>query len=264
MECQNLCLLAIDNVGLNIDIVIIANATGRQQDRTEKEGGRNMRGRYYYWRQRQAGSARGCDTNKGGTKNGSKHRVVKRAKILDPEHFKRLQDFVEGGRHPLRDRVMILLSHKGGLRAQEIAGLDWRAVCDADGELRTDYFEIGAHIMKNGRGRTVPMHTDLYFALEELREARPKDKAIIYGARKPRMSPNNVTVYLFEMYKKLGFEGCSSHSGRRTFITALARKANLHGCSLKDVQLVAGHKHLDTTECYLEPSSNIGRLVSAI
>jgi integrase/recombinase XerD len=223
-----------------------------------------MGGRHYHWRHRPVRSGRDGGTNQGGAKNGRKHRVVKRAKVLDPEQFKRLQDFVEGGLHPLRDRVMILLSYKGGLRSQEIAGLDWRAVCNADGKLRMDYFEVGAHIQKNGNGRTIPMHPDLYFALEELREARPKDKAIIYGVRRPRMSPNSVTVYLFELYRKLNFEGCSSHSGRRTFITALARKANLHDCSLKDVQLVAGHKHLETTECYLEPSSNIGRLVSAI
>jgi integrase len=190
--------------------------------------------------------------------------AVKHAKVLDDKQFARLINHVEMGRHPLRDRVLLFLSFKGGLRSQEIAGLDWTAVCDADMEIRTDAFLVGSHIAKKGHERTVPMHPELYHALVALREARPKDRAIIYGARKPRMSPNNVTVYLFTLYAELGFDGCSSHSGRRTFITRMARKANLHDCSLKDVQMIAGHRNLNTTELYLEPSANVGRLVAAI
>jgi integrase len=190
--------------------------------------------------------------------------AVKHAKVLDDKQFARLIDHVEKGRHPLRDRVMAFLSFKAGLRSQEIAGLDWTAVCDADMEIRTDAFLVGSHIAKKGHERTVPMHSELYRALRTLREARPAGKAIIHGVHRARMSPNSVTVYLFRLYEKLGFEGCSSHSGRRTFITALARKANLHDCSLKDVQMIAGHRNLSTTELYLEPSANVGRLVAAI
>jgi integrase len=190
--------------------------------------------------------------------------VVKRAKVLNAKQLEMLLAFVENGRHPLRDRVMIMLSYKAGLRSQEIAGLDWSALCDAQGELRTEYFTVGAHIAKYGHERAISMHVDLYIALEALRDARPNGTAVIYGVRKPRMTPGGVAVYFFELYKKLGFQGCSSHSGRRTFITSLARQANLHGCSLKDVQLAAGHKRLETTECYLEPSPNIGRLVASI
>jgi integrase/recombinase XerD len=49
-------------------------------------------------------------------------------------------------------------------------------------------------------------------------------------------------------YGDLGFVGCSSHSGRRTLITNVARKISTVGGSLKDVQQLAGHANLQTTQ----------------
>jgi integrase/recombinase XerD len=55
-----------------------------------------------------------------------------------------------------------------------------------------------------------------------------------------------------EWYRKLGFLGCSSHSGRRSFITQAARKVSFVGGSLRDVQALAGHASLATTSRYIE------------
>ena len=53
-------------------------------------------------------------------------------------------------------------------------------------------------------------------------------------------------------YRDLGFSGCSSHSGRRTFVTNAARKISTVGGSLRDVQALAGHANLATTQRYIE------------
>jgi integrase len=58
--------------------------------------------------------------------------------------------------------------------------------------------------------------------------------------------------YHVAMFEELGIEGCSSHSGRRTFITTAARNVHRVGCSLRDVQLLAGHSSIETTQRYID------------
>lgn len=65
-------------------------------------------------------------------------------------------------------------------------------------------------------------------------------------------SPQMIVNLFQRWYRHLGFEGCSSHSGRRTFITNTARKISTVGGSLRDVQMLAGHTNLRTTQRYIE------------
>ena len=66
-------------------------------------------------------------------------------------------------------------------------------------------------------------------------------------------------MWFQRLYQSLGFEGCSSHSGRRTFITRAARKVSEAGGSLRDVQQLAGHRSLATTQRYVEGDTEAKR-----
>jgi integrase/recombinase XerD len=57
----------------------------------------------------------------------------------------------------------------------------------------------------------------------------------------------------------LGLTSCSSHSGRRTFITRAAKKVVEAGGSLRDVQQLAGHSSLSMTQRYIEGDSDAKR-----
>ena len=69
----------------------------------------------------------------------------------------------------------------------------------------------------------------------------------------------NVAHWFRKVYKALGLEGCSSHSGRRTFITNAARKVSSVEGSLRDVQLLAGHKSLNMKQRYVEANTQAQR-----
>jgi integrase len=66
---------------------------------------------------------------------------------------------------------------------------------------------------------------------------------------------------LRDWYQQLGFKGCSSHSGRRTFITNAARKISGVGGSMRDVQALARHSSLAMTQRYIEIDSEAQRKV---
>src|SRR6478672_9682292 len=71
-------------------------------------------------------------------------------------------------RYPERDRVMIMLSVKAGLRAGEIAKLTWPMLLDADGRIG-NRIELHDRAAKKNSGRTIPLHPDLRRALQKLR-----------------------------------------------------------------------------------------------
>jgi len=150
-----------------------------------------------------------------------------------------------------RDRAMILLSVKAGLRACEIARLDWSMVLDARGKV-ADVLAIHDAIAKKRGGRRIPMHPDLRRALQGLLRSSERSGPVIRSARGGHLRPTSVVNWFAALFSELGFEGCSSHFGRRTFITGAARNVHRSGCSLRDVQLLAGHRSIETTEHYID------------
>ena len=189
----------------------------------------------------------------------------KQAKMLKPAELKRLLDRVSHTRHPQRDRVTILLNFKAGLRAKEIAGLTWSMITDPSGEI-ADTIALPNRASKGkGGGRTIPMHRELREALTALKTVRG-DRArpilpVVYSERAVGYSANAIAVWFRTRYGEIGVEGASSHSGRRTFITAAARKITEAGGSLRDVQQLAGHASLATTQRYIEGDAAAKRKV---
>lgn len=188
----------------------------------------------------------------------------KQAKILSNEHVNHLLHFAASTRYPDRNRAIVLLSVKAGLRAGEIAKLTWAMILDPGGEIGTT-IELRDWAAKKGSGRSIPIHAELREALSALAPAPLRDLAVIQSERGERMTPISIVNWFARAYRELGLTGCSSHSGRRTFITRAARLVHKAGGSLRDVQLLAGHRSIQTTQRYIDGDSDAQRkLVSLI
>jgi integrase/recombinase XerD len=105
----------------------------------------------------------------------------------------------------------------------------------------------------------------LAFHLENVAELIPcrrQTSAVAMPASCSDRTSAQAIVNLFQRwYRDLGLIGCSSHSGRRTFITNAARKISTVGGSLRDVQHLAGHSSLQTTQRYIEGDSEARKRV---
>jgi integrase len=178
----------------------------------------------------------------------------KQAKVITPLMLRRMLRFVAHSPFPARNRVMVLLSVKAGLRASEIANLNWSMVLDARGKVG-DTIVIQDAIAKRRAGRRAPAHPELRKALQRLRRRSEPAGPVIRSARGRHMRASSIVNWFAAMFSLLGFEGCSSHSGRRTFIRMAARNVHRTGCSLRDVQLLAGHQSVVTTQRYIDGES---------
>ncbi|MGP8114644.1 MAG: tyrosine-type recombinase/integrase [Steroidobacteraceae bacterium] len=186
-----------------------------------------------------------------------------RAKTLSPPQISGLLAFASTTRQPVRDRVLVLLSVKAGLRAGEIANLTWDMVVGPTGDIAA-VIELRDWAAKNGSGRLIPVHPDLTVALGVWRAMTPGGGPVIRSERGGAMRPVSIVNWFAAAYRAVGLDGCSSHSGRRTFITRAARLVHQAGGSLRDVQVLAGHRSIQTTQRYIDGDSDAQRRLVAL
>jgi integrase/recombinase XerD len=186
----------------------------------------------------------------------------KQAKPLTKAQVEAVVSYLAKTRHPTRNRLIFLLSIRAGLRAREIALLTWSMVTDAEGKI-THVIALQDEVSKGRSGRVVPIHSQLRATLIESHETQQPlpNSRIITTERSKQTSPQVIVNMFSRWYEQIGFDGCSSHSGRRTFITNAARKISLVGGSLRDVQMLAGHKSLRVTQRYIDADQDAQRKV---
>ena len=103
------------------------------------------------------------------------------------------------------------------------------------------------------------MHPEISQALKQLARGADLAGPVIVSERSNRMSAKTIVNWFARVYGDLGLDGCSSHSGRRTFITHAARMIHQAGGSIRDVQQLAGHRSLTTTQGYIDGDATAQR-----
>ena len=184
---------------------------------------------------------------------------MKQAKVLSEAEFKRVLTVIGSMRHAERNRAALMLSHYAGMRVGEIAALKVGDVIDALGQVK-DHVLLRGAITKSGEARTVFVGDKLRRELERYTatlsgRARDGKAALLATQRGGHFTANTLCQLFGHMYEAAGVDGASSHSGRRWFITRLAHS----GVSAKVIMTLAGHKHLGTTQRYIDVNDEMMR-----
>jgi integrase/recombinase XerD len=188
--------------------------------------------------------------------------LTRQAKTLTDAQVRTLLRHVAAEtRHGERNSVIVMLSFMCGLRAKEIVSARWRMVTGADGKVDGVLSLLNAASKGRNGGRAIPLPVPLQKALRTLHDTeksagrgRADDYIVTFQqhATDPAARSNTVRWLFKFWFKALGFNGASSHSGRRSFATKAAREIGRFGGSLRDVQQLLGHASLSTTQKYVD------------
>jgi integrase len=189
--------------------------------------------------------------------------LSKQAAYLTEKQVKNAIARMNDYKHSLRNRAIIELTLFAGLRAIEVASLRWEHLLNEDGEIG-EVIKLTNDASKGRSGGLVPLNAKLKATLAELWN-KTADKsarnAVIVDGHGKALKRQSVVNLLWSHYRRCDIQGASSHSGRRTFVSNAARKISLVGGSMRDVQALARHKNLQTTQRYVEQNTEAQRLV---
>ena len=183
----------------------------------------------------------------------------KQAKTLNETEVRRVLDYVATRKHAARNRAVVMTTFLGGMRVGEVASLRCKDVIDADGSIRNE-IRLSAEQTKGSEGRVVFVNErllrELKLYVKTIWPAKPEAK--LFYSQKSDMdgfTANTLAQFFHHLYKRVGIEGASSHSGRRTFLTKMASK----GVGVRVLMTLAGHKNISTTQRYLDVNDDMLR-----
>ena len=164
---------------------------------------------------------------------------------LTEDQVRALWTVSEGSRpRDLRNRALLLLFLRLGLRSEEVAALlpsdiDWKNGC------------IKIRSAKTYRERTLPLPQDVGDALVEyLRSLRNRPRRLFDPTRKPPIPEQRYEVYvkncMYYLFLCAGIRNRGPHALRHTLATDMVNS----GATFKAVSDVLGHKSITTTLIY--------------
>ena len=148
------------------------------------------------------------------------------AKTLTANELRKVLSNLPVNRYRLRNRLMLLMTHWAGMRVGEVAALRVSDVRAADGTVKPE-IQLDAHQTKGKHARTVFVNDKLRKELAAYLKtisAREPNMPLFMTQKRSGFTANVLCQTLNGLYKYVGMNGATSHSGRRSFITTLASK----------------------------------------
>ena len=116
-----------------------------------------------------------------------------------------------------------------------------------------DTIYLSADQTKGSDSATVLVNTKLRRQLAKFAKQYPvhtsnRSVLLLFSAKGGGFTAQTIVNLFKRLYQLAGIDGASSHSGRRQFVTQLADR----GINARLVQVLARHKHLSTTQRYID------------
>jgi|TARA_R110002074_G_scaffold355092_1_gene526985 integrase/recombinase XerD len=173
-----------------------------------------------------------------------------KASTLDQAQHQGMLKFLSNSRHSRRNTAIYLLTYRAGLRIGSVAGLRLNDVIDSSGKLK-EVVNLHSSIVKGGKNYAAYInHPELKAALLEylsIRRARNGVDALFMSQKGSAFTPNSLSHLMLKVYGSAGFDGASSHSGRRSFATNILRS----GVDIVALKTLMNHSNIATTAEYV-------------
>jgi integrase/recombinase XerD len=185
--------------------------------------------------------------------------MAKQAKTLNHQEIRRVLDYTATRKHSIRNRALVLTSFLSGMRCGELSSLRYCDVVNADGSIKNE-IRLSADQTKGNEARVVFVSEKLRRELEVYAATHKPinvNRKFFYSQKHTSdgFTANTLTQFFHYLYRRVGIDGASSHSGRRTFATNIASK----GVGIKVLQKLLGHKNIQTTSVYIYASDDMMR-----
>ena len=185
--------------------------------------------------------------------------MAKQAKTLNHQELRRVLDYTATRKHSIRNRALVLTSFLSGMRCGELSSLRYCDVVNADGSIKNE-IRLSADQTKGNEARVVFVNEKLRKELEAYAATHKPinvNRKFFYSQKSTSdgFTANTLTQFFHYLYRRVGIDGASSHSGRRTFATNIASK----GVGIKVLQKLLGHKNIQTTSVYIYASDDMLR-----
>ena len=172
-----------------------------------------------------------------------------KASVLDAEQHEQFLRYLSSTRQPALNIAIYLLQYRAGARIGSVAGLRKNDVLDSSGNLK-EVVELRRDIVKNRRNYAIYLtHPELRSALLEYLSERPQSdvEELFVSQKNTGFSANALAHKMLKLYRDAGFDGASSHSGRRSFATNCIRA----GVDIVSLKTLMNHSNIQQTSEYV-------------
>jgi integrase/recombinase XerD len=187
---------------------------------------------------------------------------MKQSPVLTEKQVKRVLNSSKMTKYGDRNRLVMVLSYYVGLRSCEICSLTVGDVIDGEGNVKEQVI-LKSHQTKGSKCNSIYfsgfVRDEIGTYLLKYSDLKERTTERLIQSQKGGGFTSQTLQNLFKhLYKSVGLDDCSSHSGRRTFITTLSER----GVSVRVIQELARHSDLGTTQRYIDVS--VDKLKNAV